>query len=64
MKKNTKMKKKVVPQPEESVEEQAEENSNTDAMEQPEENTEAKAADSDVTGASDDTQQSEKSENP
>jgi cell division protease FtsH len=64
MKKNTKMKKKVVPQPEESVEEQAEENSNTDAMEQPEAHAEAKDADSDVTGASDDTQKSEKSENP
>jgi cell division protease FtsH len=64
MKKNTKMKKKVVPQPEESVEEQAEESSETAATEQPENNAEAKAADSDATGAPDDTQKSEKSENP
>jgi hypothetical protein len=64
MKKNTKTKKKVVPQPEESVEEQAEENSNTAAMEQPEENAPTEAADSDVTAASDETQKNENSENP
>jgi cell division protease FtsH len=64
MKKNTKTKKKVVPQPEEIVEEQTEEHSETAATEQPENNTEAKAADSDVTGASDDSQKSGKSENP